>query len=318
MEVPPCRDRPSRTSRVANMVVGPAQTVDPPTPHHPFRRRPEGCRGGSESRAEGGQYTPALDERWLWRLWFAALAAIVAALIGSLLRLEAADPEEGEPCTSDEPPHDHYPAEGQRPFKGPRMNLLAERLEQTEARAPTRRDPDRLEELRWTLWTSLLRWLTSELRPSLPPSALLGIAEGCRFDLVAHKDQERCRLSASLAWAVPGFEVGDTCATSTGDRVPSALIAEATEVAALLLERLRKRQKEAHLPYPPLGGAMVPDQSEGGAIVVGTSVIGDLDVRVVQQDGERWALPYVKNHSERTKREAIEMALADSAEGSTN
>ena len=179
--------------------------------------------------------------------------------------------------------------------------------------------PDRVARLHERCWADLMTWLVSTMGVAAEGSTFPEIAESCGFNLVAHKDQARCRLSAGPRWDVPGHKAGTTLAEAQGADVPADVVANAIELAQVLLGRVRERQARARLPAPPLrsGGIHAPD--DWGAIVVSTLLKGAFDVELVADDSGRGvAVGVVKPRSQDVVPNAIRLALAQRGVGRVN
>jgi hypothetical protein len=161
------------------------------------------------------------------------------------------------------------------------------------------------------LWAGLMNWLVSEMATMIDDATFPDIAESCGFHLVAHKDQGRCRLSAGPRWDVVGHKAGDTCAASQGEQVPADVVADAVELAQVLLQRVRERQRDARLPDPPLRPGGIYPSSDWGAVVLSSSLKGVFDIDLVSEDtGRGTFVGFVKPRSQDVVPNAIRLALA--------
>lgn len=154
-------------------------------------------------------------------------------------------------------------------------------------------------------------WLVDKVGAAAEDSTFPEIAESCGFSLMAHKDQTRCRLSAGPRWDVPGHRAGTTLAEAEGADVPADVVANAVELAQVLLARVRERQAQARLPGPLLrsGGIYAPE--DFGGVAVATSLKGVFDVDVVAESTGRGVfVGFLKPRSQDVVPNAIREALA--------
>jgi len=162
-------------------------------------------------------------------------------------------------------------------------------------------------------------WLVDKMGSAAEDATFLELAESCGFNLVAHKTQTRCRLSAGPRWDVPGHKSDTTLARSQGADVPADLVGNAVELAQVLLARVRERQTQANLPTPPLRPGALHAPDDCGAVVVSTSLNGVFDVDLVADSTGRGVfLGFVKPRSQDVVLKAIRHALAQRRGGRVN
>lgn len=179
--------------------------------------------------------------------------------------------------------------------------------------------PDGVARLHERCWAGLMIWLVDKAGGAAEDATFPEIAESCGFNLVAHKDQARCRLSAGPRWDVPGHKAGTTLAESQGADVPADVVASAVELAQVLLARVRERQTQAKLPAPPLRSGGIHAPAHWGAVVVSTSLKGVFDVDLLADNTGRGVfVGFVKPRSQDVVPHAIRHALAQRGGGRVN